>query len=63
MAVKCVLVTCVRFDDKTADEIPILWPAACRNTYLVLGFHGASGRSAGSIAVLLRIYANRMQVI
>jgi hypothetical protein len=40
------------FDDKTADEIPILWPAACRNRYLVLGSLGASGKSAGSIAVL-----------
>jgi hypothetical protein len=45
----------VGFDDKTADEIPIAWPAACRNRYLVLGSRGASGKSAGSIAVLLRI--------
>ena len=38
-------------DDKTADEILIAWPAACRIRYSVLGYRGASGKSVGSIAV------------
>ena len=37
--------------DKTADEILIAWPAACRIRYLVLCYHGASGKSVGSVAV------------
>lgn len=38
------------FDDKTADEILIAWPAACRIRYSVLG---DSGKSVLSIDVFL----------
>jgi len=39
------------FDDKTADEVLIAWPSACRIRYSFFGSRGASGKIVGSIVV------------